>query len=168
MLADTKALVRRLFEEVWNQGNLAAIDELFAPSYVRYDPAAPEAKGLAGFKQLVVRLRTAFPDLHFTLEEVIAEGDKVMSRALLRGTHRGDYLGIAPTGKPVAVKGSSLACVRPTKREQCRSTAQGWRRCEDSPPPRHADSLAPVYRPERSLRLRAGGRPRLATTPPSR
>ena len=106
MLADTKALVRRLFEEVWNQGNLAAIDELFAPSYVRYDPAAPEAKGLAGFKQLVVRLRTAFPDLHFTLEEVIAEGDKVMSRALLRGTHRGDYLGIAPTGKPVAVKGT--------------------------------------------------------------
>jgi steroid delta-isomerase-like uncharacterized protein len=105
MLADTKALVRRLFEEVWNQGNLAAIDELFAPSYVRYDPAAPEAKGLAGFKQLVVRLRTAFPDLHFTLEEVIAEGDKVMSRALLRGTHRGDYLGIAPTGKPVAVMG---------------------------------------------------------------
>ena len=89
MAADTKVLVRRLFEEVWNQGNLAAIDELFAPSYVRYDPAAPEAKGLAGFKQLVIRLRTAFPDLHFTLEEVIAEGDKVMSRALLRGTHRG-------------------------------------------------------------------------------
>src|SRR5437870_8817789 len=68
----------------------------------------------------------------------------------------------------VGGEGSSLACVRPTKREQCRSTAQGWRRCEDSPPPRHADSLAPVYRPERSLRLRAGGRPRLATTPPSR
>ena len=105
MLADTKALVRRLFEEVWNQGNLAAIDELFAPSYVRYDPAAPEAKGLAGFKQLVVMLRTAFPDLHFTLEEIIAEGDKVMTRALLRGTHRGEYLGIAPTGKPVAVMG---------------------------------------------------------------
>jgi len=105
MLADTKVLVRRLFEEVWNQGNLAAIDELFAPSYIRYDPAAPEAKGLAGFKQLVVLLRTAFPDLHFTLEEIIAEGDKVMSRALLRGTHRGEYLGVAPTGKPVAVMG---------------------------------------------------------------
>jgi steroid delta-isomerase-like uncharacterized protein len=105
MLADMKVLVRRLFEEVWNQGNLAAIDELFAPSYIRYDPAAPEAKGLAGFKQLVVMLRTAFPDLHFTLEEVIAEDDKVMTRALLRGTHRGEYLGIAPTGKPVAVMG---------------------------------------------------------------
>jgi steroid delta-isomerase-like uncharacterized protein len=105
MAADTKALIRRLFEEVWNQGNLTVIDELFAPSYVRYDPAAPEAKGLAGFKQLVVMLRTAFPDLHFTVEEVIAEGDKVMSRALLRGTHRGEYLGIAPTGKPVAVMG---------------------------------------------------------------
>jgi steroid delta-isomerase-like uncharacterized protein len=105
MLADTKVLVRRLFEEVWNQGNLAAIDELFAPSYVRYDPAAPEAKGLGGFKQLVIRLRAAFPDLHFTLEEVIAEDDKVMTRALLRGTHRGEYLGIAPTGKPVAVMG---------------------------------------------------------------
>ena len=105
MLADTKVLVRRFFEEVWNQGNLAAIDELFAPSYIRYDPAAPEAKGLAGFKQLVVRLRTAFPDLHFTLEEIIAEDDKVMTRALLRGTHRGEYWGIAPTGKPVAVMG---------------------------------------------------------------
>lgn len=105
MLADMKVLVRRLFEEVWNQGKLAAIDELFAPSYIRYDPAAPEAKGLAGFKQLVVMLRTAFPDLHFTLEEVIAEDDKVMTRALLRGTHRGEYLGIAPTGKPVAVMG---------------------------------------------------------------
>ena len=105
MLADMKVLVRRLFEEVWNQGNLAAIDELFAPSYIRYDPAAPEAKGLAGFKQLVVMLRTAFPDLHFTLEEIIAEDDKVMTRALLRGTHRGEYLGIAPTGKPVAVMG---------------------------------------------------------------
>ena len=48
MLTNNKALVRRLFEEVWNQGNLTAIDELFATSYIRYDPAAPEAKGLAG------------------------------------------------------------------------------------------------------------------------
>jgi len=115
-----KALVRRLFEEVWNQGNLAAIDELFAPSYIRYDPAAPEAKGLAGFKQFVVLLRTAFPDLHFTVEEVIAEDDKVMTRALLRGTHRGEYLGIAPTGKPVAVMGMVLLRVTQGKFQE------GW------------------------------------------
>jgi predicted ester cyclase len=106
MLADNKALVRRLFEEVWNQGNLAAIDELFATSYIRYDPAAPEAKGLVGFKHFVVTLRTAFPDIYFTLEDLIAEGDKVVARAIWRGTHQGEYLGIAPTGKQVAVAGT--------------------------------------------------------------
>jgi steroid delta-isomerase-like uncharacterized protein len=106
MSAENKALVLRLFEEVWNQGNLAAIDELFAASYVRYDPTAPEAKGLAGFKQFVTMLRTAFPDIHSTPEDLIAEGDKVVARATWRGTHQGEYLGIAPTGKHVAVMGT--------------------------------------------------------------
>ncbi len=92
MLADNKALVRRLFEEVWNQGNLTAIDELFATSYIRYDPAAPEAKGLAGFKHFVTTLRRAFPDIEVALEDVIAD--------------QGEYLGIAPTGRQVAVMGT--------------------------------------------------------------
>jgi len=106
MLADNKALVRRLFEEVWNQGNLTAIDELFATSYIRYDPAAPEAKGLAGFKHFVTTLRRAFPDIEVALEDVIAEGDNMAARAIWRGTHQGEYLGIAPTGRQVAVMGT--------------------------------------------------------------
>jgi predicted ester cyclase len=106
MSADNKALVHRLFEEVWNQGNLAVIDELFATSYIRYDPATPEAKGLAGFKHFLVTLRAAFPDICATIEDVIAEGDKVAARAIWRGTHQGEYLGIAPTGKHVAIMGT--------------------------------------------------------------
>jgi len=106
MLTNNKALVRRLFEEVWNQGNLTAIDELFATSYIRYDPAAPEAKGLAGFKHFVTTLRRAFPDIEVALEDVIAEGDKMAARAIWRGTHQGEYLGIAPTGRQVAVMGT--------------------------------------------------------------
>ena len=106
MLADNKALVRRLFAEVWNQGNLTAIDELFATSYIRYDPAAPEAKGLAGLKHFVTTLRMAFPDIDVALEDLIAEGDKVAARAIWRGTHQGEYLGIAPTGRQVAVMGT--------------------------------------------------------------
>ena len=106
MLADNKALVRRLFAEVWNQGNLTAIDELFATSYIRYDPAAPEAKGLAGLKHFVTTLRMAFPDIEVALEDLIAEGDKVAARAIWRGTHQGEYLGIAPTGRQVAVMGT--------------------------------------------------------------
>jgi predicted ester cyclase len=106
MLTNNKALVRRLFEEVWNQGNLTAIDELFATSYIRYDPAAPEAKGLAGFKHFVTTLRRAFPDIEVALEDVIAEGDKVAARAIWRGTHQGEYLDIAPTGRQVAVMGT--------------------------------------------------------------
>src|ERR671936_1612701 len=98
---DAKALSRRLFEEVWNKGNQAAIGELIATSYVRHDPATPELTGIEGFKQNFTTLRTAFPDIHFTVEDQVAEGDKVANRLSWRGTHKGDYRGVAPTGKQV-------------------------------------------------------------------
>jgi predicted ester cyclase len=94
---ENKAIVRRLFEEVLNEGRLTAIDELVATDYLSH-AGAPRRKD---FKQVVIRLRAGFPDLRYTIEDLIAEGDKVVIRATMHGTHGVDYLGIPPTGKRV-------------------------------------------------------------------
>ena len=78
---DNKVIVRRYYAEVLSKGNVAAIDDLVAPTYVGHDPAAPDAQGTAGLKQRVTRLRTAFPDLQVTVEDMVAEGDKVATRS---------------------------------------------------------------------------------------
>ncbi len=103
-IEENKALVQRFVEEVWNKGNLAAADEFLAANSVGHDPDAPGlAPGVEGFKQVFTMFRTAFPDLHVTVEDMIAEGDKVVSRTTARGTHKGELMGIAPTGKQVTV-----------------------------------------------------------------
>ncbi|HXF61334.1 MAG TPA: ester cyclase [Caldilineaceae bacterium] len=103
---ENKALVRRFLEEVANQGNLAVIDELYAPSYRNHRHLPPGvAADRAGWKQLMAIYRAGFPDLHFTIEDEIAEGDKVVIRWAVTGTQRGAFMGMAPTGKPIAVGG---------------------------------------------------------------
>ena len=105
-----KALVRRWFEEVWNQGREKTIDELFAADGVAHGLGDTEAdtRGPAGFKPFFRNLRGSFPDLHMTVEDAIAEGDKVMVRVLVKGTHRGGELGVAPTGRPIGIAGIVL------------------------------------------------------------
>ena len=99
---ENKALIRRFFDEVFNRGSLAAIDELWI--------AGREATG----KRSTMNLRTAFPDYHRTIEAQIAEGDLVTTRWIARGTHRGPYFSealgrsIAPTGTPIEVRGVSI------------------------------------------------------------
>jgi predicted ester cyclase len=83
--ADNKAVARRYFEEILNKGSAAAIDAIVAPDVVFRNPPAV-VKGLADFKSLVASLRAAFPDLHFTLEDELAEGNKVATRWVMRGT----------------------------------------------------------------------------------
>lgn len=107
---ENKALVRRQFEAIWDGGNLAVIDELYAPNYVNHDPANPEqAGGPGGFKQRVSLYRTAFPDLHLTIEDQVAEGDKVVTRWTASGTHKGDLMGTPPTGKSASVTGMLIS-----------------------------------------------------------
>jgi predicted SnoaL-like aldol condensation-catalyzing enzyme len=77
---ENKTRQRRVWEEVFNKGNLAIIPELIAPDYVYRSPLGMEVKGPEGFKQMVTRVRTAFPDIHFTIEDIIAEEDKVVTR----------------------------------------------------------------------------------------
>ena len=97
---ENKALVQRLFE-AYNKHNLAGVEELCAPDYVFHGPAAFGDMDLAGLKQLYTAPLTAFPDAHLLVEDLIAEGDKVVHRATLRGTHQGELMGIPATGKVV-------------------------------------------------------------------
>jgi steroid delta-isomerase-like uncharacterized protein len=101
-----KALIRRYVEEVWNKGNLSVIGEILATKFIRHDPADPEpVSSSEGLKQVVTMYRTAFPDVHFTIDDQIAEGDKVATRWRGSGTHKGSLRGIAPTGKESTVTG---------------------------------------------------------------
>lgn len=97
-----KINVRRGFEEAINQNRLDLFDELLAPNYVNHNMPAPQP-GPAGMKAVLGMFMTAFPDFHVTVEDVIGEGDHVSSRGYFAGTHRGDFQGIPPTGKPVNV-----------------------------------------------------------------
>ena len=97
MSEENKALCRRLVEEGWNKHNLALLDELYADC-VYYNPATGEIKGEA-LKQFLASMLAAFPDIRFTIEDLVAEGDKVVTRWSCTGTHQGEFMGLAPTGK---------------------------------------------------------------------
>ena len=105
-----KNVVRRLFEEVWNKGNLPVADELFADNYSHHDSSTPEfGRGPESEKKRATLYRTAFPDVRLTVEDIIAEGETVTARWSRKGTHKGDLRGIAPTGKQFTISGISVA-----------------------------------------------------------
>ncbi len=94
---ENKALIRRTYEAA-NQGNLTAFNELFTPEFVFHHDSMT-IQGLEAFKQYQTMILTAFPDFHFTVEDLVAEGDQVAVRITARGTHHGVFMGIPPTGK---------------------------------------------------------------------
>jgi predicted ester cyclase len=97
MSEENEALVRRSFEDVFNQGNLDAVEEIFASDHVLHDPTSPEEiRGAEGMRGYVRMYRSAFPDLQQTIEDQFAEGEKVATRLMGRGTHQGELMGIAP------------------------------------------------------------------------
>ncbi len=105
---ENKALVRRWGEEVWGKGNLAAIDELLAADIVFNYPPPGVAPNREAYKQTVTMYHVALPDIQYTVEDMIAEGDKVAVRWTGRGTQKGEFMGIAPTGKQVTITGNSI------------------------------------------------------------
>jgi steroid delta-isomerase-like uncharacterized protein len=111
MLSETnKAVSRRFLEEVWNKGNLAVLNEITAKDHVNSGPGTLPGlpTGPEGSKQLVTVYRNAFPDVHFTIDEQIAEGDKVVTRWTAHGTHQGELQGIPATGKSSTVTGINV------------------------------------------------------------
>jgi steroid delta-isomerase-like uncharacterized protein len=104
MLAEeNKALVRRFVDEVQSAGNIDAIDELCSSEFVNHSAPPGVPSNCEGVKQLTAMFRQAFPDSFFTVEDMIAEGDKVVTRKTFHGTHEGEFMGIPPTGRRVSM-----------------------------------------------------------------
>jgi len=111
MSAQNKALLQRWFDEVWNQGRADAIDELMAPDAVVHAATGP-LRGPAEFRPFQAAYRSAFPDVHLRLEQIVAEGDMVAARWIATGTHQGDGLGFAATGRRAEFQGMVFARIR--------------------------------------------------------
>lgn len=103
--AANKALVRKLFDEVFNGGRLELLDELIAVGYAENNPAPGQGPGAAGVRGKIEALRTGFPDVRFVLDELVGEGAIVAARYHWQGTHTGPFLGMPGTGKKVVVAG---------------------------------------------------------------
>ncbi len=108
---ENKATVRRAIEEGWNQGHVAVFDELNALNFINHDPGAPDVRTNEDYKRWVTESLSAFPNLHITIEDLVAEGDQVATRWTFRGTHTGDLvapIALPATGKQVTVTGISI------------------------------------------------------------
>ncbi len=102
---ENKMIARHFVEAIqtyWRTGNFDALEALVTPDFVHHGPGLPP--DVAGLKQVLPAFRTAFPDFNVTVEEIIAEGDKVFDRVAWRATHQGELMGIPPTGKQVTVQ----------------------------------------------------------------
>jgi steroid delta-isomerase-like uncharacterized protein len=102
---ELKALERRFFDEMLNRADLSAGDDLFAANSVDYAGFPGQLPGREGFKQAVVMMHEAFPDIHYTIEDMVAEGDRIATRWTLRGTHQGEFFGVPATANQVRVEG---------------------------------------------------------------
>ena len=103
-----KALIRRLYEEVYANWDFGVLDELIAGDFVGHGAPPGTPPGPAGVRQFYAWLRAAFPDIRYSVEDLVAEGDKVVVRWRWRGTHQGEYYGIPPSGKPVTATGIAI------------------------------------------------------------
>lgn len=118
---DNKEIVRRMIEEGFNEDNLDLADELVAEEFVLHEAGQEEPiRGPEGMKEFLRTYRTAFPDAHIQIEELVGEGDTVVARWTATGTHDGDLMGVEPTGNEVRVMGMEMYHVRDGE------LAEGW------------------------------------------
>jgi steroid delta-isomerase-like uncharacterized protein len=109
---ENKQLIQRFVEETINRKNLDAIDELVAGNFIEHVPFPGQGPGRDGLRHAIGTLLRAFPDMHWTLDEQVSEGEKVVSRFSWTGTQHGEFLGIPPSGRPVTVWGVVMDLVR--------------------------------------------------------
>ena len=107
-MQDYKSVVRRYYSEIWNAWSEPALEELISPEIVFRGSIGTVVAGIAGFKKYVDRIRSAFPDFHNHIEELIAEGDKVAARLTYTGTHRGELFGFPGTGRKITYEGLAV------------------------------------------------------------
>jgi steroid delta-isomerase-like uncharacterized protein len=113
-LQENKALVLRFVEEVENQHNLAAIDEFFSTGFVDHS-AMTDLPGREGLKTFFSMMFAAFPDMHFTIHQQLAEGDQVATHKTFHGTHQGEFMGIPATGKQVSIEVMDIYTIQESK-----------------------------------------------------
>jgi predicted ester cyclase len=106
--AANKRLVRRFYKEVYGDWNMALVDEVVSPRFTSHDWPEGSPIGPQGFRAFYSAIRTALPDARYEVDDLISEGDKVVVRWRLVGTHEGDFRGIAPTGRAIALKGIAI------------------------------------------------------------
>ena len=106
---ENKAVVRRYIEELWGQGNMALADELVSRDLVDHNPMPGQSPDYDGHHQVVQMFRAAFPDVQMTLEDLIAEGDRVVDRWTMRATHTGNFAGMPATGKQFTIGGIDIS-----------------------------------------------------------
>jgi steroid delta-isomerase-like uncharacterized protein len=120
MSEQNKIVERTLIEEVWNRGNFALIEQLVSPAFRGHSSSLETGTlGTEGYREYYRGLRAAFPDMQFTIEDQVAEGDKVVTRWTARGTHRGDYAGIAATGRSGVIAGVTTDRIVDGKTVEC-------------------------------------------------
>jgi|SRR5579862_3513185 len=102
---NNKTVIRRFLDEVINQNRLDQADDLVLENFVELDPLPGQRQGREGLKEVLGGMRAAFPDMHWVVEEMVAEGEKVVTRFTWTGTHQGPFLGVPATGRSVNVKG---------------------------------------------------------------
>jgi steroid delta-isomerase-like uncharacterized protein len=107
-VAANKALIRRYYDDLWNQWNLDLVEEILAHDVAFRGSLGIAVHGRDGFRRYVALVRSAFPDFHNLVEDLVAEADRVVARMTYRGTHRGPLFGIAPTGRAVSYMGIAL------------------------------------------------------------
>jgi len=120
MAANNEALLRRWFEEVWNQGQVEAIDEMMAADAIAHGLGDAQVVGTTAFKAFHAKFRGAFPDIRITVDDVVSQGDRAAVRFTIRATHRGDHLGVPATGREVNFPAMSFV--------RCRNgqIVEGW------------------------------------------
>ena len=106
--AGNKRLVRRFYNEVYVDWNMALVDEVVSPRFTSHDWPEGDPIGPEGFRKYYAAIRSALPDARYAVDDLVAEGDRVVVRWRLLGTHEGDFRGIAPTGRPIVLKGIAI------------------------------------------------------------
>ena len=108
-IEENKALDGRIYEEIWNNKNLGAIDEIYSADVITNNLPPEMPTGIEGLKQFVAMYLTAFPNPHFHVDDQVGEGDKVVTRWTFHGKHEGELMGIPATGKDVTVTGIGVS-----------------------------------------------------------
>ena len=108
IIAANKELVGRFYKEVYGDWNMALVDEVVSPQFISHDWPKGSPTGPEGFRNFYSAIRSALHDARYEVDDLIAEGNRVVVRWRLLGTHKGDFRGIAPTGWPIALKGIAI------------------------------------------------------------